>query len=57
MSRFDPTAIRLSTLTTDSALQRIFRRLEDDGAAEVLPIFRPRPTPSAAVQQRELVEA
>ena len=47
----------VSTLTTDPVLQQIFRRLEDDGAAEVLPMFRPRPIAPAAVRVRELVEA
>ena len=45
----------VSSLTNDPALQRIFRRIEDEGAAEVVPTFRPRPTAPAAV--RELVEA
>ena len=53
----DISAVRLSSLTTDSALQHIFRRLEDDGAVELLPTFKPRPSPNAATQQRELVEA
>ena len=43
----------VSSLTTDPALKSIFRRLEDDGAVEVLPTFSPRPTPSAAVPVRE----
>ena len=48
---------QVSSLTTDPVLKSIFRRLEDDGAVEVVPTFSPRPTPGAAVRVRELVEA
>ena len=42
MFQADPAGIRLSTLTNDAELQRIFRRIEDDGADEVVPIGSPR---------------
>ena len=47
----------VSAMTNDPVLQRLFRGLEDDGAVEVLPTFRPRPSAPAAMRVRELVEA
>lgn len=55
--KFSSPALQLSSLTTDPVLSRIFRRLEDDGAVEVLPNFSPRPTSGAAAGVREAVDA
>jgi hypothetical protein len=48
---------QVSSLTTDPVLKSIFRRLEDDGAVEVVPTFSPRPMPPAAVRVLDMVGA
>jgi len=46
----------VSSLTADPVLKSIFRQIEDDGAAEVLPTFSPRkPSPAAQELVEELV--
>lgn len=42
MFQANPAAVRLSVLTTDPVLQRLFRQIEDDGADEVVPVGPPR---------------
>jgi hypothetical protein len=47
----------LWTLTNDPVLVALFRRLDDEGAVEMVPTFRPRPSPAAAAPVHELVWA
>jgi hypothetical protein len=59
MQRPEPSSVRLSALTTDPELQRIFRQIEDDGAVDAGADIAPR-APDAggyAMATREMIPA